>query len=433
MATLTAATCAYTDVNGAISSATTNDTVFVPSGTATWTNQLTIGKGIYLVSSGTTLVNGGATYLIRYEPDSYVLNQNFRLTGFSFDANGYKILSLGASAKAAPFSLQTNVRIDHNTFTRSTGTHQKGQAIWNNGTIYGLVDNNVFTQMGYPVAHSFGVDDDDWWENEPQNTFELGSQYYLYWEDNSFTIVSGGASLLTDGEYSARYVFRYNTINTEDTDTYSLFDLHGEQDTPMPASFGVEIYGNEITHGVQDLCLFAQRSGQCMVFLNNAKGSTTPWIKAYTSAACTCPAAYCSDKITHNTYWFRNRRNDNGVIFTTNATGVVTGGLDCCGLTDIPTAGRDVFLENTTPAVTLGTLANRPSTCAIGQGYWATDQDTTDISAYTGANPSTTISGTLYICQTTDVWTEFYTPYTYPHPLRTTVAGNATKGRLYFF
>ena len=49
-----------------------------------------------------------------------------------------------------------------------------------------------------------------------------------------------------------------------------------------------------------------------------------------------------------------------------------------------------------------GTLANRPTTCTVAVGYWATD------------------TNTLYQCATTNTWTAYYTPYTYPHPLDTT-------------
>jgi hypothetical protein len=51
--------------------------------------------------------------------------------------------------------------------------------------------------------------------------------------------------------------------------------------------------------------------------------------------------------------------------------------------------------------VGFGTLANRPSTCTVQVGYFATD------------------TNTLYLCKTANTWTASYTPYTYPHPLVT--------------
>ncbi|RPI79696.1 MAG: hypothetical protein EHM45_01815, partial [Desulfobacteraceae bacterium] len=56
----------------------------------------------------------------------------------------------------------------------------------------------------------------------------------------------------------------------------------------------------------------------------------------------------------------------------------------------------------------------------VGVGYWLTNQDCTQVSDDNiGAHPKTPISGTLYKCTAPNVWTAYYTPYTYPHPLRT--------------
>jgi hypothetical protein len=59
-----------------------------------------------------------------------------------------------------------------------------------------------------------------------------------------------------------------------------------------------------------------------------------------------------------------------------------------------------------------GTLANRPMTCAPRVGYWATDQGNWNQSGTGG-------QGELFVCDSTNHWTPYYTPYTYPHPLIT--------------
>ena len=87
---------------------------------------------------------------------------------------------------------------------------------------------------------------------------------------------------------------------------------------------------------------------------------------------------------------------------------------------------RDFYVENSnqaaqssptapfdgtnTAGIGHGTLANRPTTCATGVGYWATDQGNWNHSGSGG-------QGQLYVCTATNTWTSYYTPYTYPHPL----------------
>lgn len=51
-ATINATTCSYSDVSSAITSATSGDTVQVPSGTCTWTSALTVDKNIKLWGAG---------------------------------------------------------------------------------------------------------------------------------------------------------------------------------------------------------------------------------------------------------------------------------------------------------------------------------------------------------------------------------------------
>lgn len=89
-----------------------------------------------------------------------------------------------------------------------------------------------------------------------------------------------------------------------------------------------------------------------------------------------------------------------------------------------PVVNKDMFLDIIGPAgelagISCGTPASRPTTCTTGQGYWATTQSCSNLTGMVGVNPSMPISGTLYKCTAPNTWTTFYTPYTYPHPLRT--------------
>jgi hypothetical protein len=67
------------------------------------------------------------------------------------------------------------------------------------------------------------------------------------------------------------------------------------------------------------------------------------------------------------------------------------------GASGVQTSPTSPF--NGTSGTGWGTLANRPTSCSVQVGYWATD------------------TTTLYECLTANTWTASYTPYTYPHPL----------------
>ena len=74
------------------------------------------------------------------------------------------------------------------------------------------------------------------------------------------------------------------------------------------------------------------------------------------------------------------------------------------------TSPTSPFDGTTTIGMGHGTLANRPTTCTTGVGYWATDQGSWNTSGSGG-------QGELYVCTATNTWSPYYTPNTYPHPL----------------
>jgi hypothetical protein len=174
----------------------------------------------------------------------------------------------------------------------------------------------------------------------------------------------------------------------------------------------MEVYGNRVTNTGGNLAKI--RSGKSFIFFNSMVigGGNN----AYDSLV-NCPDAMYdpAGQMIHDTYWWGSRTGYSGAL--TSASADHTAGLTCNGLSDIPTLGRDVFSDLSTPGVSCGTYYNLPSTCATGQGYWATTQSCADLTGLVGANPVTPINGTLYKCTAPNNWTAFYRLYVYPHPL----------------
>jgi hypothetical protein len=242
-------------------------------------------QGINLIGAGIGLTNitsgySADGYLISYNPADYALNAPFRLSGFTFDLDGKSgWLSLGAANKKAPFVVQDKIRIDHNRIFEPR--NKSAQFIFNYCTMYGVVDNNRMEGGWYFFKSDTQGTENDWWANSPQNVFVSGSNNYLYFEDNTF-IMTGTDNLLSEGQYSGRYAFRYNDIIGHAS--YSLFEIHGHQTNgSMGSCFGMEVYGNDITTTGSGYTLAKIRGGKSMVFGNNINGSGTHGNVAYTS------------------------------------------------------------------------------------------------------------------------------------------------------
>jgi hypothetical protein len=271
-AKVTAASCSSVDVQNAINSAASGDTVLVPGPcSSAWSSRVPIPG-----SKGITVDGGGATTLSRYGFDiSQNASTSTRVTGFIFTngqpaPNDYP-LTAGGSSSSAPF------RIDHNKFSTTGGNNT---FITVGGNAPGLIDHNTFYSSGAPneFIHNMGMgaSSSSGWTDD----VTPGNSNMLFIEDNTFTFDAAACSCnsgapyyfwgasAVQSYYGARTVVRYNTMNM------TQVDQHG-----TPGAIGArwwEIYGNTfnvIANGNQSSYM-AIRAGSGIIFGNHKAGAT---------------------------------------------------------------------------------------------------------------------------------------------------------------
>jgi hypothetical protein len=445
-ATQQAVSCSYQHVSGAVAAANPGDTVIVPPGSCTWSSQLSIGKSITLTGAGAgqTIITGNIghdytdnTFLLKVTPDA---SNVFHLSGFTFDLNsnskGIKVIN----STTTP----VQIRINSNSVLNCIDGSYVGLEI--NGTVLGVIDSNTFT--GYPHFDIYGIGAGglNSWNSL---TIDYGAANALYIEDNTIyhNKDSGSGWAYTTNGHGGRVVWRYNSlISTLDPwGIFPVFDIHGNQPSGVYAGMLGEYYGNYISASdiINDrsIELHHHRGGKSLMFFNSISSNTSGShyisneeeyddIISPTSNLCTdgkysCNVQGVPQHVSDSYYW-------SNLKGSTSVTCSVTNDIRTPPLYYTIAQGVDFFFKHSSTAfdgtnktnagVGCGALAARPATCSTGVGYWATSQSCSDLTGMVGASPSTPISGTLYKCTATNTWKAYYTPYTYPHPLRNEVA-----------
>ncbi|MGH7942130.1 MAG: hypothetical protein ACREFR_13770 [Limisphaerales bacterium] len=282
---ITAASCAFADVNNAVAQASAGDVVQLPPGTNWWSQTLNL-YGVSLVGSGTN-----STVLIDEENRSVsaqMINLHAEAGHFTeicdiqFEG-GVTNTSINYYGAIAVYgSSGSSWRIDHNAFNLLYAKN-----ICTEGNSWSCIDNNTFYERTISVEDNsyLAVDPanlsiadtegDGSWASPP--TYGLNSTNVLYVENNYFTnetayVASVGAC---DGEGGARIVFRHNTVMND------MFNNHGTETGGRNRSErSFEIYDNTFicSPSAAFYPLFSAamiRGGSGVIFSNTLSGYTS--------------------------------------------------------------------------------------------------------------------------------------------------------------
>ena len=265
-ATINAASCSQSDVESAVNSASNGDTVIVPSGTAEW-NDIDIAVGIILAGAGidatTITASEGADQIIDLELGH---NEPTRITGFTFNGNSGNSYGIYAEANTGSHK-NTSLRIYHIKFVDCS------RSIIMYDWLYGVIDHNEFANGKTSDVTIYGDASDSWARGGDAGTGDA-----IYIEDNTFTYNSSlaGGHLATSNK-GARYVFRYNTLNTTRAGRpYDVLDAHGYCSAPPRGTYLIEIYENEFntSDGGYVGSMVRIRGGRGVIFNNRLIGDT---------------------------------------------------------------------------------------------------------------------------------------------------------------
>lgn len=228
-----------------------------------------------------------------------------------------------------------------------------------------------------------------------------------------YNTLTGSSCDAIDGLNSGTGYFLSNSYSGSGCNFTTLLDIARLDGSPAPVAPWLQCNGSSVMDPLPfsstSFCLDQPGSGAGLLYVAYTGVSSEVAYASAPSTQCTtagqCPPSAALDPV----YTAGEVTPNNAGIAVDNGGSRVLANRDYYGqVSDIAqTSPTSPF--NGTTGTGYGTLANRPTTCTTGVGYWATDQGSW--------NNYNSQQGILYKCTSTNTWGTLYTPYTYPHPL----------------
>ncbi|MFA6306719.1 MAG: hypothetical protein WCV70_04235 [Patescibacteria group bacterium] len=272
--------CEQVDVQTAVNSAVSGDSILMSTGECVWTNGVTINnKAIFIIGAGI-----GQTVIMDNISDTWAsalfwtdaCADNLRLSGMTINRSSSR-----TNASIAIRGNCKNWRIDHIAFNASAMTGVTRAIMVQSTTASyphpsGLIDHFSYNKLGSTSASPviiMGADDavtkNDAWSQD----INWGGSDWVFIEDSifDFSAVYGQTNSFQDGAIDcgrgAKYVFRHNIVKGTE------IGGHGYDSSPR-SCLAMEIYNNQISNnGANPTQAIHLRGGTAYIYDNAITGN----------------------------------------------------------------------------------------------------------------------------------------------------------------
>lgn len=464
-------------IQSAYNSGTTPVTITLAAGSYSWTTTFfpTATKGVTLtcatappaVSPWGAAETGGcnitsSTRVFQafedYNLSAGVVTVLYQITGMNFvsipDDGFGSIAWLTCNCTLQQFRVAHNSFLGPGTFVHVGGSdagtktyangvidHNKGRAT----NLFHLLDGNVNEDATTYPTEQRGTSNNIFIEdNDVRFTADITSVSVTDWQGPGGIVLrsnyfSQGRPILHGVQHGggpSNWEIYWNTIVVVDNDCFGCINHQGSgEGYAFGNSFSSNLTLNEALRWQHYRSVPQGGSlGQCDG-LNSSDGNRTP-IGTYRGYPCYHQPGRNFSAVLKPMYFWGNTNASNGarvgLTFTSNGgspdyfSNHIQADREYYDSVSVNANNSPTSPFNGTTGMGFGTLANRPTTCSVGNtdaaditlgvsaggvGYFATDQGSWNTSG-NGRG-----SGVLYRCTGSNNWVAHYTPYTYPHPL----------------